>query len=335
MSQKLWESLIEKIDGTKLKEIVTLYSKNDYPLDEIIGNPSTYSTNLFDMGFKTVSLLLYEGKLPTKKAERNKKLIEIYQTTDLDQNEDQIKQDICDVGLNMYKSIYEYKNKKRIIIRGTGVALILAGLGYAGVNLFLTDSEDSKKREVSFEDAKKNYSLRQKFIDDIVESYPPPIEGLEVKYNGDSEYGESPFHGNGAAFVTNVYFPAFSGPQIRNIVAFKSSFTYSKSRAEFVSSLVDHEYTHVKILARNLGFPILQGTVSEFSKRVVDINGDLSKIFHELVAYTNQIRTFSKRNVSNTYMRENIYEYNLYRNLLEAKESTPLIKYLLDYFPKI
>lgn len=134
---------------------------------------------------------------------------------------------------------------------------------------------------------------------------------------------------------TNAIFPPHGSAKQIKVVVYGSAFLHVNSKDEFLSTLVDHEYQHVRLLTNQVALAIPERLIVELSNRALDANGDLYSIFSELHAYISQINLYSSRNLSEAFKKEQIAEYNLYRGLLEAKERTPLTTYLLDIFPKI
>jgi hypothetical protein len=57
--------------------------------------------------------------------------------------------------------------------------------------------------------------------------------------------------------------------------------------------------------------------------------------FQELFAYYSQINAFQKRELGDKYKLEIIKAYQEYRRMIERKEHTPAVEWMLFRFPEI
>ena len=133
--------------------------------------------------------------------------MELYTT--LQPNEKQLNEDIRDAGFYICQAIYDYRNKRRLIIGGIiGVGLLSIAGSFFGLK-YILNQEESKDKEITFEKAKAKVSpsLRQKFIDDVIEAYPPPIKNLSAIYDNNKDYGDSIIPGTGTIMETKAFFP--------------------------------------------------------------------------------------------------------------------------------
>tara|TARA_Y100000034_G_C6780651_1_gene348911 strand:- start:66 stop:803 length:738 start_codon:yes stop_codon:yes gene_type:complete len=195
--------------------------------------------------------------------------------------------------------------------------------------------------DISFLDAKNNSRLRQDYIDQIVDEYGL-VEGLrDITYSPELiglHKVDSTF-----AVMRTTYPevpPGYEGYDLEtNILAYRGSFIYPQSENEFLSLLMDHEYRHTDQIRGRMKLIFFSkqeynSLASEISERLFDINGDLYGLVHELDAYSTQIDSFYKRDLSEKFKMDMVSFYNFHVNLLNQKSETPFVRYLREKFRK-
>jgi hypothetical protein len=189
-------------------------------------------------------------------------------------------------------------------------------------------------KRISYENARKDKSLRLEYIRQLIKRYKPPVP-IKVLYNDSMDHYPNPFADTGG-MVTRTRFIAQAGigvAQNLKIEVYRGAFKETKSEDEFLSTFVDHEYRHVELLAGGK-IDVNASVIREFHARIINLEGDLFEIYHELHAYTTQIRSFSKRkNISKEFKDRIIDGYQIYRKELQKKRRTPLTRFLLEEFP--
>ncbi|MBW2980285.1 hypothetical protein KY360_02615 [Candidatus Woesearchaeota archaeon] len=198
--------------------------------------------------------------------------------------------------------------------------------------------ESVPNRELSFLEAKANEAYRETYIKQVVKKNPPPIRDLLVVYDNKSDYHPNPLVESGAMIMRTKFIAPSNyrgvAQKLRTTI-YRGSFKGLQSEDEFLSMLVDHEYRHVEIFAGGK-IEMESDVLREFQRRVLNLNGDLFEVYHDLQAYTAQIKAFKKRaNLRESFKREILHSYHVYRREVEEKPQTPLTRFLLREFPKI
>ena len=119
------------------------------------------------------------------------------------------------------------------------------------------------------------------------------------------------------------------------ISVYRGAFDFCRTEGE-LASMLDHEYIHVGLLkGRKVKVPYAPEELRpELERRVFGNDGDLSRYFHELVAYSHQIRIFKRRHdLTSGFKREIRERYDLWREAVLAKEQDEATIWLLKGFP--
>ncbi len=246
----------------------------------------------------------------------------------------------------LVRKVAEKNSKKSYLKLWVGGA-ILAAVGTIGGILGFSGSDLEKKvakekivlkKEYSYVEAARseNQAVRQKHIDQVVARFPPPVE-VAVRYFHDKEHYPNPLFKK-RDMIMRTGFEGDKENPVENIrmQIFRAAFRDCQNKDEFLSSLVDHEYDHLKVLAGKDQINIDQSSLEEFYERALTVEGDLFEHYLELRAFSSQIKEFSKRkNVRDSFKENIISTYHAYRDLVAKKKSTPLTRWLLKEFPKI
>lgn len=250
------------------------------------------------------------------------------------------------------KRLAKARKRKRIfqLVGGIGLAGILTAsiLSYKALSQKLDTNHNqyhsvaSSLEEITFEEAKQDKRLRKSYIEQIVKNNPPPIENIIIEYDPKIEFIPSNLvTGKKMVIMTRatIQGESYDVSNVKNIVTtiYKGIFNETQSEDEFLCGLVDHEYEHINLFSGKVKVEIYEPARGEFKKRCCDAsNGDLFYIFHELFAFSNEIKQFSiRKNLRKGYRLDIINSYNSYRRLVEEKPETPLTKWLLENYPRV
>ncbi len=243
-------------------------------------------------------------------------------------------------------------SKKRSIKRKLYTTSLIAGLSLASIAYFSNSSffiskdkepvQIEKKINLDYLHVKNNDAfLRQLFINKITKEYGV-VEGImEIRYQGGLGL-YSPLVKGYPSMQTIFYVPEkYRGTDLETrIIIYSTAFENASSEDEFLSMLIDHEYSHTDYVRGRVKlnfssqekYDLLN---AEIECRLIDVRGGLFELFNELYAYDRQINSFSKRqNSSGKFMKNIISIYNACVDSLHRKEETPLIKYLKDNYQK-
>jgi hypothetical protein len=253
------------------------------------------------------------------------------------------------------KKAEDKRESRRIFLRNTAIfgGVVATGIGAywllrsgenASSGVYTPDNSSGDNPEyVTFQEARENEELRQKYLDGVVERFRPPVDDLRVEYDNrrknfpESYSSDSPAVDKAPRFLTNFSMPANS-IRIKDlkITAFRGAFNVS-CEDDLISDLVDHEYAHVRVFSGQVHLKIdkMPDLMKELKDRVFNTKGDLYEPVQELYAYKSQIGGFNERNVSPEQRRRVLEWYSAYRKTVEQKPRTPLTQWLLEEFPEI
>ncbi len=246
-----------------------------------------------------------------------------------------------------YKPLVSLRNVVKAVRKGESVSrrdlLVGSAEGAAGIaadiGLSYLFGACSEEGGVSFSSAQQNYKLRQSYIDHVVKSDPPPTS-VPISYRHDINYLEFPLFPDLIIpmYTESTIIPMSSRRESIKTDIFRSAFE-NYNEDEFLSSLLDHEYVHIRqaILGLEIG-NIGAEIIPELQSRILSVGdptvGDLFQPFTELEAFYNQIRGFPKRSIIRDSFKDRILEiYRRFRSLVESKERTPLTSWILERYP--
>ncbi len=215
---------------------------------------------------------------------------------------------------------------RRELLAGGAEALVL-GLAYA--------SGACAGNYVPFSDAKKDYRLRQKYVDQAVRENPPPAKLDSAVYrHGIARYPNALFPEVGMLMRTEFSIaPLSSGAETVELQVFRDAFDDLVNEDEFLSTMVDHEYEHLRLLKLGIELTGPVEALPEIQPRIFTPGGDLAEPFMELDAFSKQIKAFPKRSgITGPFKDDIFYSYKLYRELVRRKEKTPLTAWLLERY---
>lgn len=216
---------------------------------------------------------------------------------------------------------------RRELLAGGAEALVL-GLAYA--------SGACAGNYVPFSDAKKDYRLRQKYVDQSVRNNPPPAKLDAAIYRHDMARFPNPLFPESSMLMrTGTTIAPYSSIVERvELQVFRDAFGLA-NEDEFLSTMADHEYEHVRVFRLGMEITAPMEAHPEIGPRIFTLGGDLREPFLELDAFSMQIKAFPKRpTLTKPFKDEMLYSYSSYRELVEKKGKTPLTVWILERYPE-
>ncbi len=188
---------------------------------------------------------------------------------------------------------------------------------------------------VPFPDAQKDYRLRQKYVDQAVRQNPPPAKLDAAVYRHDIvRYPNPSFPGSIMLMRTGFTIAPYSSVVERvELQVFRDAFGLD-NEDEFLSTMVDHEYEHLRLFRLGTEIEAPLEVHSELRARIFTMDGDLREHFIELYAFSRQIKAFPERpDITGSFKDDMRYSYSSYRELVEKRGKTPLTLWLLERYP--